>query len=142
MNNLSSSAVNSAAPSRRHGIAYWAYWVTTALVVIELAWGGAWDVLRVPQVRGLIERLGYPPYFLVILGIWKLLGAVALVIPRFPRLKEWAYAGVLFDLTGAVASLLAAGLISVGTAAYPIAMTGVAVASWALRPASRRLRTN
>ena len=92
-----------------------------------------------PQVRGLIERLGYPPYFLVILGIWKLLGAVALLIPGFPRLKEWAYAGVLFDLTGAVASLFASGLIDVSTMAYPIVMTGVAVASWALRPASRRL---
>ena len=65
-----------------------AYWVTTALVVFELALGGAWDLLRVPQVRDLIERLGYPLYFLVILGIWKLLGAVALVVPRFPRLKE------------------------------------------------------
>jgi uncharacterized membrane protein YphA (DoxX/SURF4 family) len=93
----------------------------------------------VPRVRELIERLGYPPYFLVILGIWKLLGAVALVIPGFPRLKEWAYAGVLFDLTGAVASLWASGLISADTAAYPIAMTGVAIASWALRPPSRRI---
>ena len=54
-------------------------------------------MLRVPQARGLIERLGYPAYFLVILGIWKLLGAVALVVPKFPRLKEWAYAGVIFD---------------------------------------------
>ena len=115
------------------------YWVTTALVVFELTMGGAWDVLRVPQVRGLIERLGYPPYFLVILGTWKLLGAVALAIPKFPRLKEWAYAGVLFDLTGAVASLFASGLINVGAMAYPILMIGVAVASWALRPPSRRL---
>jgi uncharacterized membrane protein YphA (DoxX/SURF4 family) len=122
--------------SRRHIVAYW---VTTALVVFELVLGGLWDVLRVLQVRRLIERLGYPPYFLVILGIWKLLGAVALVIPRFPRLKEWAYAGVLFDLTGAVASLWASGLIDAGTMAYPIVMTGVAVASWALRPSSRRL---
>jgi uncharacterized membrane protein YphA (DoxX/SURF4 family) len=113
--------------------------VTTALVAFELALGGLWDVLRVPQVRGLIERLGYPPYFLVILGIWKLLGAVALLIPRFPRLKEWAYAGVVFDLTGAVASLWASGLIGAGTMAYPALMTGVAVASWALRPPSRRL---
>jgi hypothetical protein len=116
-----------------------AYWVTTALVVFELALGGVWDILRVPQVRGLIERLGYPQYFLVILGIWKLLGAVTLVIPRFPRLKEWAYAGVIFDLTGAVASQLASGLMDAGTLAYPIVMTGVAVASWALRPPSRRL---
>ena len=122
--------------SHRHIIAYW---IATALVVFELALGGVWDILRVPQVRGLIERLGYPLYFLVILGIWKVLGAVALIIPRFPRLKEWAYAGVIFDLTGAVASLLASGLIDAGTVAYPIVMTGVAVASWALRPPSRRL---
>jgi uncharacterized membrane protein YphA (DoxX/SURF4 family) len=119
-----------------------AYWVTTTLVVFELALGGVWDILRVPQVRGLIERLGYPQYFLVILGIWKLLGAVALVIPRFPRLKEWAYAGVLFDLTGAVASLLATGLMDAGTIAYPIVMTGIAIASWALRPPSRRLSSD
>lgn len=132
MTDLASSAFR----SRSHIIAYW---VTTALLVSELALGGIWDILRVPQVRGLIERLGYPPYFLVILGIWKLLGAVALVIPRFPRLKEWAYAGVFFDLTGAVASQWASGVIDAGTMAYPIVMTGVAVASWALRPPSRRL---
>lgn len=132
MTNLASSAFR----SRGHLIAYW---VTTALVVFELTLGGVWDILRVPQARDLIERLGYPVYFLVILGIWKLLGAVALVIPRFPRLKEWAYAGVVFDLTGAVASLLASGLIDAGTMAYPIVMTGVAVVSWALRPPSRRL---
>lgn len=127
---------NSVFTSRRNVIVYWA---TTALVVFELTTGGAWDILRVPQVRGLIERLGYPPYFLVILGTWKLFGAVALVIPKFPRLKEWAYAGVFFDLTGAVVSLFASGLINVGAMAYPILMIGVAVASWALRPPSRRL---
>lgn len=129
-------AAGSAFHSRRRVIAYW---VTTLPVVFELALGGIWDVLRVPQVRSLIERLGYPPYFLIILGSWKLLGAVALVIPRFPRLKEWAYAGVVFDLTGAVASLWASGLINAGTMAYPIIMTGVAATSWALRPPSRRL---
>ena len=122
--------------SRRRMIAYW---VTTALVVFELVLGGVWDILRVPQVRVLIEQLGYPSYFLVILGIWKLLGAAALVIPKFPRLKEWAYAGVIFDLTGAIASLFASGLISVSTAAYPIFMLGIAFASWALRPPSHRL---
>ena len=132
MTDLASSVLT----SRRNIIVYW---VTTALVVFELILGGAWDILRVPQALELIERLGYPPYFLVILGTWKLLGAVALVIPRFPRLKEWAYAGVFFDLTGAVASLFASGLINVGAMAYPILMIGVSVASWALRPPSRRL---
>ena len=74
MTNLASTAFT----SRGRTIAYW---VTTALLASELALGGVWDILRVPQVRELIERLGYPLYFLVILGIWKLLGAVALVMP-------------------------------------------------------------
>lgn len=135
MTDIASSA-RSAFRSRARLIAYC---FTTAAVVIELAWGGVWDILRVPQVRILTERLGYPDYFLVNLGIWKVLGAVALAIPRFPRLKEWAYAGAFFDLTGAVFSQWAAGLISVGTTAYPVLMVGVVMASWALRPASRRL---
>ena len=69
-----------------------------------------WDVLRVPHVREVIHQLGYPSYFLIILGIWKLLGAVALAIPRFPRLKEWTYAGVIFNFTGAIASHCIAGV--------------------------------
>ena len=114
------------------------YWVTTALLAIELVLGGVWDVLRVPQVHVIIDRLGYPPYFLVILGIWKLLGAVAVIVPRFPRLKEWAYAGVVFDLTGALASNLASGVTDTGTLAFLLLMMGVTATSWALRPASRR----
>ena len=114
------------------------YWVTTALLALELVLGGVWDVLRVPQVHVIIDRLGYPPYFLVLLGIWKLLGAVAVIVPRFPRLKEWAYAGVVFDLTGALVSNLASGVIDIGTLAYLLLMMGVTATSWALRPASRR----
>jgi uncharacterized membrane protein YphA (DoxX/SURF4 family) len=114
------------------------YWVTTALLAAELVLGGLWDVLRVPQVRVIIDRLGYPPYFLVILGIWKLLGAVAVIIPRFPRLKEWAYAGVVFDLTGALVSNVVSGVIDIGTLAYLLLMMGITATSWALRPASRR----
>ncbi len=134
--NIMSIPDNPALSSRRTIVAYW---ITTALVASELAVGGAWDVLRVPQVRGLIERLGYPAYFLVILGTWKLLGSVALVIPGFPRLKEWAYAGAIFNLTGAVASLFASRLIGVDTTAYPLAMIAITAASWALRPPTRRL---
>ena len=63
-----------------------------------------------PQVREVIHRVGYPVYFLVILGGWKLLGSIAIIIPRFPRLKEWAYAGVIFNLTGALASNLVSGV--------------------------------
>jgi uncharacterized membrane protein YphA (DoxX/SURF4 family) len=114
------------------------YWVTTALLALELVVGGVWDILRVPQVRVIIDGLGYPAYFLVILGVWKLLGAVAVTVPRFPRLKEWAYAGVSFDLTGALASNVVSGVADIGTLAYLVLMMGITAASWALRPASRR----
>jgi uncharacterized membrane protein YphA (DoxX/SURF4 family) len=114
------------------------YWVVTALVTTELVMGGLWDLLRVSQVRDVVERLGYPPYLLVILGVWKLLGAVALLFPRFPRLKEWAYAGVVFADTGAIASHLWVGYGDgeVAILAVLLALTG---ASWALRPPARRL---
>ena len=116
-----------------------AYRVTTALLVSELAMGGIWDLLRLPMVRSEIERLGYPSYVLIILGAWKILGALALSIPRFPILKEWAYAGVVFDVTGALASHLAASYINPGQLVFLIAMLGITAVSWALRPASRRL---
>ena len=89
--------------------------------------------------RGVVPELGYPMYFFAILGVWKVLGAIAILVPRFPRLKEWAYAGILFDLTGAAASVAAVG----GYGAYafhviaPLIIAGFAVASWALRPQSR-----
>lgn len=114
------------------------YWVTTALLASELSLGGVWDILRVPQVRVVVDRLGYPAYFLVILGIWKLLGAIAVIVPRFPRLKEWAYAGVVFNLTGALASNLVSRVTDAGPLVYLVLMMGVTAASWALRPASRR----
>ncbi len=114
-----------------------AYWVTTALVAAESVLGGVWDILRIPYVRTDVEHLGYPVYFLVILGVWKLLGAVAVLVPRFPRLKEWAYAGMFFNYTGAVASHLAVG-DGAESVAYPIIITGLVVASWALRPSARR----
>ena len=115
-----------------------AYWLATAVLASELVLGGVWDVLRVPQVRDVIDRLGYPAYFLVILGVWKLLGATAVIIPRFPRLKEWAYAGIVFNLTGALASHLASRMIGAGTLAYLIVMMAVTAVSWAFRPPSRR----
>src|SRR5512138_3614734 len=129
--------IASSPPSRSRAIAYW---LTTVLVAAELAVGGAWDILRTPYVRLVIEHLGYPDYFLVVLGVWKVLGAVALLAPRFPRLKEWAYAGAVFHYTGAVASHLAVG-DGAATVAYPIVQIVLVAASWALRP-PRRLGTD
>jgi uncharacterized membrane protein YphA (DoxX/SURF4 family) len=123
------------APSRGRTIAYW---VTTVLVVAVLGSGGVGDFLRPPQVVEIMTHLGYPAYVCVILGVWKVLAVIALLAPRTPRLKEWAYAGTVFDFTGAAASHIAVG-DSAGDIATPLILTLVAIASWALRPPSRRL---
>jgi DoxX-like family len=73
------------------------------------------------------------------LGVWKVLGAIAIVLPKFPRLKEWAYAGILFDLTGASASHAACGH-PVSEIVTPLVILGIVMASWVLRPESRTLR--
>jgi DoxX-like family len=113
------------------------YWLATAVVTGELALGGIWDIARIPFVADLVRHLGYPSYFLVLLGSWKVLAAVALLIPRRPLLKEWAYAGAFFTYTGAIVSHLATGydLAEVGLLAV---LTALTVLSWALRPPSRR----
>jgi DoxX-like protein len=113
------------------------YWLATALVAGELALGGIWDIMRIPFVADLVRHLGYPSYFLVLLGSWKVLGAIALLIPRRALLKEWAYAGAFFTYTGAIVSHLVTGydLAEVGLLALLATLT---VLSWALRPPSRR----
>ena len=78
-------------------------------MVAELRVGGIWDIARIPYVCDLVAHLGYPSYFLVLLGSWKVLGAVALLVPCRPLLKEWAYAGAFFTYTGAIVSLLSTG---------------------------------
>lgn len=113
-----------------------AYWITTGLVGAAFASGGFMDLSGSPQVMAGMTHLGYPAYFATILGTWKLLGALAVLAPRLPRLKEWAYAGIVFNLTGAAISHLAAG-DGVGKAAPPLVLTGLAFASWALRPPTR-----
>jgi hypothetical protein len=115
-----------------------AYWLATAAVVGELALGGIWDIARLPIVADLVTHLGYPSYFLVLLGTWKVLGAVALLIPGRPLLKEWAYAGAFFTYTGAMVSHLATGY-ALGELALLAPLAVLTVLSWALRPASRRM---
>ncbi len=83
--------------------------------------------------------LGYPAYFVIILGVWKVLGGIAVLVPGVPRLKEWAYAGMFFDLTGAAASHAAVG-DPAAKIATPLILVVIVAASWALRPESRKLR--
>jgi len=115
-----------------------AYWVCTGLVVFFIGSGGLAYVMRVPDVVAGVVALGFPVYFIVLLGVWKVLGSIAILVPRFPLIKEWAYAGIMIDLTGAAVASMATG----GAwwhAAAPLLIAVLVVASWALRPESRRL---
>ena len=114
------------------------YWISTGLLALDFVVGGAFQIARSPQAVQGFAHLGYPVYFLTLLGVWKILGGIALLVPGTPRLKEWAYAGIFFDLTAAVVSVIAVG-DGVLPALLPFAFVGLTLASWALRPPSRTL---
>ena len=116
------------------------YWITTVLVATELAVGGIWDVLQTDQVRVVVGQLGYPAYLLTIMGTWKLAGAVALLIPGFSRVKEWAYAGAVITYASAIASHAIVGTED-GDLVAAIVLLALTVASWALHPPlAKRIR--
>ena len=111
-----------------------AYWTATALLALEMLIGSFWDLSRSTLAVEILMRLGYPLYMLAIIGTWKLLAIPALLMPGYPRLKEWTYAGIFFLATGAISSHAACGdgkgLIP------PLVLLLITVASWALRPGS------
>lgn len=115
------------------------YWVATALLAIGMLQSGVFAVLRTKQWVDLVGGLGYPIYFLTILGTWKILGVIAILIPRFKLLKEWAYAGFFFAMTGALVSHLAIGDYSVKGIIGPIMQTVFIILSWYFRPADRKI---
>jgi uncharacterized membrane protein YphA (DoxX/SURF4 family) len=115
-----------------------AYWATTILGPTSFVIGGILGLRQSPDVVAGIHHLGYPLYFATLLSAWKLLGAIAITAPRFPRLKEWAYAGFVFDLTGAAVSHAAVG-DSAAEIVVPLVFLALVIASWALRPEGRRL---
>lgn len=115
-----------------------AYWITTVLGPISFVIGGFLHLTHNPQVIDRLTHLGYPAYFASILGFWKLAGAIVIAIPRLPLLKEWAYAGFFFVLTGAIASHAFQGERIAVLA--PLLFLILCIASWALRPASRKLK--
>jgi hypothetical protein len=114
-----------------------AYWTTTALLATECFVGGVMGALRLQPFRGIATHLGYPLYFMTILGVCYVSAGVALLAPRLPRLKEWAYAGLVFNYTGAMASRIAVG-DGAETLVGPAIFVALTAASWALRPAPRR----
>ena len=121
------------------------YWIATIWLALGMLATGTLQLLKVkaegavapPGLEGIVH-LGYPVYFLTILGIWKILGVTALLIPKFPLLKEWAYAGFFFVMTGAIFSHFAIDdpTIEIFPALLLLILNAV---SWYLRPANRKI---
>jgi len=114
------------------------YWIATGITCLVMAGGGTADLLRVDDLKQVMETLGYPLYLMTILGVAKWMAVIALLAPRFPRLKEWAYAGITFDLMGAFFSHIAVK-DPIGNTIPPVIILAIALVSYATRPASRRL---
>lgn len=92
-----------------------AYWIITGIFAAFMASTAIPDVLNSPDAVAFMTKLGYPPYFTPFIGYAKILGAIAILIPGYPRIKEWAYAGLFFDLFGATYSNIAVGGLEAGT---------------------------
>lgn len=114
------------------------YWITTGLFALALTGSGLMTLTRQAPLAAAYQHLGYPLYFMTLLGAAKLLGVATLLAPGLPRLKEWAYAGFTINLVSAAYSHLAAG-DPPGTAVAPLVLLALALASWRLRPEGRAL---
>ena len=114
------------------------YWIATLWLSLGMVSTGIVQLMKVEEEVAMMTRLGYPAYFLTIIGVWKLLGVAAVLSPRVPLLKEWAYAGFFFNMTGAIFSHLASGsgAIELFGPMLLLVLTGV---SWYFRPADRKI---
>ena len=114
------------------------YWIATAWLALGMLSTGIVQALHVKGQTEFITNLGYPAYFITMLGICKILGVAAVLIPKFPLLKEWAYAGFTFMMTGAVISHIAAG--NVISEMFPsLLLLLLTATSWYFRPAERKI---
>jgi uncharacterized membrane protein YphA (DoxX/SURF4 family) len=113
------------------------YWIATAWLVLGMFSTGMVQLLKVNTEVDLMTKLGYPLYFLTLIGIWKMLGVIAVLIPKFPVLKEWAYAGFFFLMSGAIFSHIISG--NAVNDIYPsLLLLTLTVISWYFRPANRK----
>jgi hypothetical protein len=128
--------------TKRNKILYWiaTIWLALGMLAtgtLQLFKAEAEGALAPPGVYG-ITHLGYPIYFLTILGVWKILGVVALLIPKFPLLKEWAYAGFFFAMSGAIFSHIAVR-DRMSEIVPSLLLLTLTVVSWYFRPADRKI---
>lgn len=114
------------------------YWIATLWLSLGMLSTAIVQLLKVKAEADMMALLGYPLYLLTILGIWKILGVVVVLIPKFTLVKEWAYAGFFFAMSGAVFSHLAVGDEAI-TLFGPVLLLILTVLSWYFRPADRRI---
>ncbi|HEU0065105.1 MAG TPA: DoxX family protein [Flavisolibacter sp.] len=114
------------------------YWISTLWLALGMLSTGTVQLFKVNAKVDFITHLGYPIYFLTLLGVWKILGVVALLIPKFPLLKEWAYAGFYFAMSGAIFSHIAFG-DSMNEIFPSLLLLILTVLSWYFRPADRKI---
>ena len=116
------------------------YWITTLWLALGMLSTAIVQLLNVEDEADMMTNLGYPMYLLTLLGIWKILGVIAVLIPKFGLVKEWAYAGFFFAMSGAVYSHLAIGDEAISLFG-PLLLLVLTVLSWYFRPADRRVVT-
>lgn len=116
------------------------YWVVTIFLSFGMLAGGVQQLLQIGGYNEIIKELGYPQYLLSILGVWKILGVIAILIPKFPLLKEWAYAGFFFVMSGATLSHFIVGQ-SITEALPSLILLLVTILSWYFRPDSRKVNS-
>lgn len=114
------------------------YWIATIWLSLGMASTGIVQLIRMEEEVAVFRHLGYPLYFLTLLAIWKFLGVIAVLVPRLPVLKEWAYAGFFFSMSGAVYSHIAAG-DSIVEIFPPILLLVLTATSWYFRPVDRKV---
>jgi hypothetical protein len=114
------------------------YWIITVILSFCIFSGGLAQAMQVKGVVQGFKPLGYPTYFISLIGVWKVLGIIAILIPNFKLLKEWAYAGIFFVMSGAVISHVASNDVSIQIIA-PVVLAIFTVLSWYLRPVNRKI---
>ncbi len=113
------------------------YWIATGWLALGMVSTGIVQILQVKEEAAVFSQLGYPPYLMPMLGAWKTLGAIAILIPGYPVLKEWAYAGFFFCMSGAIISHLAVH-DPVARIFPPLLLLTLTLVSWYFRPAGRK----
>lgn len=114
------------------------YWIATLWLALGMTSTGIVQLLKIKEEVEMMTQLGYPIYFLTIIGVWKILGVIAILIPKFPLVKEWAYAGFFFAMSGAIFSHLAHGDAFISLFG-PTLLLLLTIVSWYFRPSERKL---